>query len=349
MASLGYRTFKQMQDEVVRNVQDSSTAGLAKIKDCIRRAYDTVCAEHEWAELQSQDTPQLRKRDEADIATIEASEARFPLPAESYKILDISLISPCAVSLERVSPSELAQLAGTKFGTAGGIPRYYALVGRTAQYRSMGGDSILTVKSDNTNANATVRLVYRTSTGLTGNTVDEMVTGADFTAGIATAVAVNGNWGLDSVYVPPSWVGNLTVENATAVEIAHIEGTQGGGTASDEWNYFSRQLARCWPIPTADYSGVITFQRKPRELIDDLDVPEIPISTFLTAKATAQFLRQARRPDEAREFDRDAGISLKSVASSGPQAHARIRPKGSMLSGTGLGHRISRGYYGGNW
>jgi hypothetical protein len=346
MASLGYRTFKQMQDEVSRNVQDSSTAGIAKIKDCIRRAYDTACADHEWTELQSQDNPSLHKRDDLDIRTIEASMAQFPLPAESYKVLDISLFSPHAITMERVSPSELAQLAGTQFGTPGGIPRYYAIVGRTAQYTTMNGNSILTVKSDNTNANATVRLVYRTSTGLTGATVDEMVTGADFTAGVATAATVKGNWGIDSIYVPPNWVGNLTVETSAAKQIVFIEGTQGGGTASDEWNYFSRQIARCWPIPTVDYSGVITFQRKPRELIDDLDVPEIPISTYLTAKASAQFLRQARRPDEAREYDRDALMSLRIVASSGPQAHARIRPKGGMLSGTGI---YRRGSYGGLW
>ena len=340
MASLGYATLSEMQDQIGLKVRDTSTAQRRISKDNMNMRYSEYAREYEWPELVRSDDVGLRDLANTTLTTADSAETFFPGPWDAQEILSLTVYTPTAVCLEEITATRLAAYTGSQRGVAG-LPLYYAEVGKTAQYQQLTIDSVLTFRSSSTGNDSiarTIRVVYSTSTAHLGRTTLEELDGTFGTANfVDTAGTAGAGWPIQEIHIPKDWVGDLTVEDSAGNVIVDIPPIEGGGTASEQWQVLSRPLYKCAPIQNNDYKGTWVWKRLPSALREPTDVPEIPVSDVLVLAACSDYYADAQEPQLSVMYDQKAERALKRISGANRIPRGGAFPRGGNILGmTGI-------------
>lgn len=337
--NLAYRPVSDMIDEVQGVIQNRSLTKKAKIRKALNRYYIDAWAGYDWKNLEEHVELGLRKYDDT-LADLEAAQGYFPLPWNCENVKEVQLYTPSAVPLTEVSMSELARARGSSLNSSG-KPCVWAKAGKTAQYQELAASGTLTCKSSDTGNDSpvdrSVRVRYRSSEGQPGMYFWEDVAG-DFTTGEDLSMPVLAGWNIEAVELPAGWVGDFTIEDASANELVKVYSGEAPVTeANNSYRHWSRILGRVEPVPDVDYKAVVTYDRVPRGLLEDKDVPEIPVCGYLVDMAIARLLREDGRADEAPAFERSAEISLRRTNRATPDKGQGVIPRGrNVLWASGL-------------
>lgn len=339
MTSLGWQTFSDMVSEVGRIVGDSGTGRRRPIKDAMMRAYDSIAAAVEWPQLVAYDDSGLRTLGVTSVASLEAGEPEAPAPFYAGKIRAIQIQGSGSSPIEIVQPGMLAELAASQ-ATLSTRPRYAAQIGITAQTLRLSAAGQLSVFSPDTAGNdnsLTVVVEYRTSTAPMGHEATAKVTGTFSTgaalSGVATAAA---GYPVSKVLVPSGWAGGLQIRDGSSNQIVDADAVILPATTTlAEPRVIQRPLYRFWPTPDQDYGLTWTWWRRPRRLVDDLDTPEIPVSSYLIAATSAAILYQMDKSREAMLQEQVADRVARSLLRQNNRGPIHVIPRmGNFALGT---------------
>jgi len=337
--NLAYRNVGDMTDEVQGVIQNRSLTKKDKIHKAFNRFYQDAWSAYDWRQLETHVELGLRKYDDT-LADLEAAQGHFPLPFNCEIVKQIQLYDPTAGPLAERSMAEIAKARGSKLGQQG-RPCFWTQVGTTAQYRELSATGTCTALSSDSGNDSpverVVRVKYVSSEGQAGMSFWEDLAG-DFTTGIALSLPVLAGWNIQSVELPAGWVGDFTIEDGSGNELVKVQsGEAPVTTANNHYRRWARILGRVEPTPDADYKAVITYDRVPLGLMEDLDSPEIPVCGYLVDMAIARLLREDGRADEAPAFERTAEITLRRAAKASPDKNRGAIPRGrNILWATGI-------------
>ena len=331
---VGQKNLDQMLKDVLVRLQHAYGSNPT-IETTIKMVLNDKLAEYasayDWPQLNRTDELGFRSGDTSTLFSFEAGEINAPMPLDTVNIKSLAMFSPSYRFLQMVSASELYARAQASINRTG-HPEYAAFVGQTAQHvREPKDAAILTVKSDvaTTNDLLTVRVHYRPRSYQFGIVPWEDVTG-DFNTGIALSKAVGVGWPVEAVDLPADWVGNLTIEDDSAVPVVIVQvdprEVPGTSSANANWRAVQRPLLRLWPTPSADSKVSISYVIDHPPLTENEDRPLIPVAQVLVEATTASMFRRARKHEIARHHDLMAEKILSRIVSAQQQHKKVIRP-----------------------
>jgi len=339
MSSLGWTTLSDMISEVGRIVGDSGTGRRKPIQDALRRAYDSVAAAVEWPQLVAWDESGVRTAGTATVASLEAGEPEAPAPFSFGKLRSITIQGRQGGSIEIVQPGLLADMAGSQL-TVQGQPRYAAQIGVTAQTLRLAASGPLTAYASGSSANdntQTVLVEFRNQIAPTGNQVLARVSGP-FTSGIALSADADAGYPVSKVVLPFGWAGGFQLQDGSGNAIVNVRPILSpDGTALEETRTISKPLYRFWPVPDQDYGLTWTWWRRPRQLVDEDDSPEMPVASYLVSVTAAEILRQMDKTQAAILHERSAESFIRALLRQNNRGPIHVPPRGgNFVSGTGL-------------
>jgi len=338
MTSLGYASFTDILTEVGNFALDTSATRKTVIKAAVNRKLAFAAQQFAWPQLLIADATGLRKGNDTALATFESGESEFPLPFTAGRLHAMHFQVDHTGFIEVVSAAELFERAGSQLNTTG-RPAYVAQVGTTAQIRRLATSGTVRVNSDvATNDNTqTVRVYFRRGSSLTGERTFEDVAGA-FSTNVAISSSVAAGYPIEMVSLPSAWAGTCKILAADDTELVVIPPAEWPTTASNASSQIiSHPLCRCWRVPDADYKMTVIYKREPVRLVEDGDVPEIPVASYLIEAGIAEVLRQRGKSTEARLHDAEAGAQLRAaIAQNSNTRRAQITPaRGNVVASTG--------------
>lgn len=341
MTSLGWQNLSDMISEVGRIVGDSGTGRRRPIKDAIGRAYDAIAAAVEWPQLVAFDDSGVRTLGTTTVASLEAGEAEAPAPFFTGKLRSISLIGHDVPAIEITQPGVMADLAGSQF-TASRRPAYAAQIGVTAQtLRLSTAGTILAFSTDAVTANDATHSVvveYRGSLAPIGHESTINVTGA-FSTGVTISASIQAAAGypISKVTLCNGWKGNFQIRDQSSNHLVSVFSDFLPSTVSHtESRTICKPLYRFWPVPDQDYGLIWTWWRRPRRMTLDGDTPEIPVSSYLVAAASAEILRHMDKLQAANFQDGKAEQFVRLLLRQNNRGPMNVIPKGgNFVSMTG--------------
>jgi hypothetical protein len=339
-SSLGVTTFSETVSEIGELVHDTSTARKTPIKQAINRAYDAIAARFDWPQLIFVDESGQRRLSGTAVSTFEDGEAEVPLPynATDIRSLRLQYQDSTRAPIEVIPAQELYDKIGSKITTTG-RPRKAAIIGTTAQFKRLTADDTPVVSSEvsGNDGVASVRIEYTKANAVFAEPSVTTLTG-NFSAGVAFPNAVLAGYPIRSVTLPSGWKGAFFIKDSSANNITVIRSVQQpSNQANNEVRVASNMLLRLDRVPDTDYACTVIFMRRPRKLVDDNDVPEIPVSTYLVEKVAAEILRQQNKKAIAAHHESEAAAFVGSVMRQhhrGPMVATPMR--GSFTSQSGL-------------
>ena len=339
MASLGLQQLSDMVTQVGNALGDTSTGTQAQIKDMLNRALDHAASLYDWPQLRQHDESGLRNFGDSNLKTLESAEAHAPLPIDTTWVRAIVHQDIDQGQLEQRSPEDLYHLFGSRKDNQG-VPELFAVVGHTAQYAAIGTAGAVTISSNQTNANAVVRVHYRKSGRFIGQSNWEDLTTADWTAGVATNATLATGWEVEKISLPSTWVGSCTAVDNGAKSIIGIQAIEEPpATSNSTYQIISMPLIRVFPVPSKDYACTVIWTRQPLRMTEDEDLPEVPVSEYLVAKAAAYMLEACNRLGEAQQQHVVAGQLLQSKFHqnhTGQKSKSMRVRRGNVLGMTGV-------------
>lgn len=338
---LGYDNLAAIRAQIQRFCYDTGTNSTATLNHAVNDELQTVAARHQWPQLIRVDKSGLRTPSDSNLKTIEAADEFVPLPFTTGRLLSLHHQNSVSgrTELDAKDPEEFSEIAGNRT-TQTGVPQIYRYVGQTAQVRrhAAGSLTLFCTTSGNDNVREVV-VRLRHSTGSMLDTVAKIVVTGTFSSGVSLGVTVGAGYDIESVEIPSGWVGNLRIADSAGTNVVHWMHYEVPVTATTtDRDYLSRQLIEVWPIPSADYPLTVHWQRDPRPLRADEDVPEIPVSGFLTETVAAVLLEQAGRHQDASVRRGRAEHKLEAFRGLHRQDAPRVaRPfGGNVLGATGV-------------
>ena len=333
-----------------RRGKTNSPAFNRAIKQEINNRLVEAAMGHDFEELTRRDAFGLRKLDVAGLASLEQSGVLFPLPWNLARMryvkitTDNTTASPTWFDLIEKSPEEIGNLRGG-LGSVSSRPIHYAIVGRTAQYRSLAANSVLTATADSTAndsavvSNRVVRVYYTRTDSQPGMESYADLEGTFSGAGIALDGTAKAGWPIERIRLPQGWKGTLSIKDASANEIVSLRSQEQPAAAEGAEGEWSRQLALLDRVPDVDYNGIFVWQAMPRELVDDHEMIPVSVAQWLIESVTASIIRtRERNPAAAEPFEREARKML--GLSAGSQKKRENNPQPvfpNILDATGMG------------
>lgn len=256
-----YRTFRDIFTSVSRFSKDSSQTFQTMIKEQIDRVYQDACNRHEWAALRRCETTGLSF----------STTSKF-LYCPNYVGTVLGIIDLTAGFY--VEPSRLEYMAyqgPTIFNTAGKVMTW-ADAGdspRLADF-STSAETLVVTSSSGSDTTQLVRI-----NGIDSNSV--AITELISVNGTSSVTSVNTYADYHSASCDETKVGILTITGNTS---ATVYGRMGPGEKTIRY----KRLRLFMPPSTANSLAMI-YKKSPKRLIEDQDIPEIPVSTYLVEKA----------------------------------------------------------------
>jgi len=302
LADLGTQTLGEMKSEVFALLgKPSSSLMEAKITQALNRAMEWAVKQGDWPTLVRQDEVGLRAPSDADSKTFLAGGAYAPLPWGCRNVQAIFLQNPSLVEVQQMSAAEMARRYSV---TTTGRPVAYAIVGETCQHTEIAASESFTITGDAVNDDvATCRVWYRQQSGHLGEVVSPALTGS-FSSGVSSPSAATSGWPIERITVSALWAGDITLTGVTSgTVLAKLSGPFGTSSSNPMVRVETRPLIRVAPTPDAAYSCTVIWERIPRKLVKNDDVPEIPVSTALVYAAAADLLRVEKRFSQANAME----------------------------------------------
>lgn len=347
--SLQVQTFLSMQTEVGRVVQDTSTIRKASIKDALNRALGIASEMFEWPQLLKADESGVRYLSDTTLTTFMSGDPYAVAPFGCGRIKALVPQVTTWGNIEIISSDALYQRVGSQLNIVG-KPMLAAITGRTVQFipiDTQGVCSVLCTSDANDNI-LTLRFYFRSSAMQPGDATWVDVSGAFSTAAVLpTNDTVAAGYSLEAIGVPVGWAGSIILQDRNNITVGVVAMTEQPDTSVNGTIItLSRPLMRLWPIPDADYAATWIWWRVPLRLTEDSDIPEIPVSAFLVAKASAEIFSQMGKQAPAQLWEGRAATYLK-LATGQNTATKRIQAApymGNLVDQTGSGPRWSARY-----
>lgn len=340
----GYTTFASMISEVGRIVGDSGTGRQTPIKDALRRHYDAIAAAVEWPQLVAFDDSGIRTLGNTSVSSIEAGEVEVPAPFDAGKVRSMQLQGVDGGLLEIIQPGMMAEIAGSQLTTSR-RPCYAAQIGVTAQTLRLESSGSLTAwapDSGQNDNNQTVRMEYRTADAPLGHESLVQINGA-FSAGVAVSGQAAAGYPISKVTLPVGWAGSFEIRDDDDNAIVHIHSDMQPATSTvlSQRRTSCRPLYRVWPVPDTSYGITWTWWRHPRRLQDDLDTPEMPVSSYLIEAAAADILAHMDKLQASQQHQSKADAFVRMLMRQNNRGPIQVIPRGgNFVSATGsdFGH-----------
>lgn len=271
-------TYKQLQDEIGRHIQDTSSGRLTRIKDAINRKYTEIADGFDWPDL---------FRIGINEVTVFANEQDLYMPRH----VDLSKKIVFDSNKELLHNSNPAMFYNRYFDnlTAGGNPFEYTNAGSSPIKRPIiTAEKLDFVSSDAGDTTPVVSVWGMVS----GEELNELVT----LNGTTTVTTVNTfsdvtRIGTETSIIDSSRSGNITITgNTSSTELAVIP------TFEKDSRY---QKIRFNTNPSTGTTLSIVYKKKARKLINDGDPLEIPADIILFELSVADILRSQAKYNQA--------------------------------------------------
>lgn len=275
-------SFREIYTQVGRFVQDTSSGRATKIKDRINARYRIAANRHNWSEL-----------DRRATVTLTAGADTVTMPK------DVDLIY---LILQNATPQVLANESRVNMYRRHGTtitqqdkPLEYADAGTTGARNQPTSASVITVVSSSASDTS---IIVRVQGFVSGELLTEAIT----LTGTTPVAGTNTFTEIVRVSKDDATVGVITfTSNAAAVTNATL------GPREFTAVYRKIQLYR---VPNAADTITILYKMRVPRLVNDEDVPILPIEDYLIHGAYADMLREQRQFSKATTSDRDAEEAL---------------------------------------
>jgi len=271
-------TYKQLQDEIGRHIQDTSSGRLTRIKDAINRKYTEIADGFDW--------PDLWRLEVAEVSTF-ASEQYVFMPRHVDLVKKI--VTDSGKELLHNANPEMHVNRYFDNLTAGGVAFEYTSTGSSPIKRIITTAETLDLISSDVGDTSPVVSIW----GLvSGEELNELVT-LNGTSAVTTSNTFSRitRIGTESSIIDASRAGNITISGTTSsTEYAVIP------TFEKDSRY---QAIRLDSNPNAADTLSIVYKKKVRKLINDGDTLEIPADLILFELATADILRSQAKYNQA--------------------------------------------------
>ena len=248
-------TFKGLRDQVLRLIgEDGDTVPETVVKDLMNQAHMNRVTQHEWP---------FMKWFRHETLSVSSGTSRYVLHQEYGKGINFINTSTGEQLIEVPSRETLdrASQYGDSAGT--GAPREFFLADTQqvkAQPATPATVNIVSSSASDTTAAKAIIIKGETSTG--------DVTTESITPNGVTPVVSSTTWKtILQVTKSATWTGTLTLKDAASVTLLTLYPTEMGRTY--------RVLEFLRP-PDAGATIAYTFFRKPLELVNDYDIPQLP-------------------------------------------------------------------------
>ncbi len=311
MTTLDQLPLSDVVSEVSDLVQDGKSETQAFIKALANQALSLAAKAHDFPQLLKLETIGVQNLADSATKPVLSSSPYFSAPTRATKVVAAWDLGAGGKPLQEMTAGNaIDRWVGAdadNIDSGASRPLYYARVGSTAQYRALISDGKLTVKSSSDqNSSLECRVYFRKAAGILGEEVYEDVTG-DFSAGVEMTVPAEAGWTVTRVIVPPGWKGSVTLEDTGGRIIAAMQNPEEpNATANTRARHLQRNLYRVFPAPSGDIGVGFLCKSTPLRLVDDGDVPEIPVHNFMVWKAASMLMRARRYGTLAREFSNQA-------------------------------------------
>ncbi len=271
-------TYKQLQEEIGRHIQDTSSGRLTRIKDAINRKYTEVADGFDW--------PDLWRVEIGEVTTFSGEQYVF-MPRHVDLVKKIVVDSNNELLFN--SNPEMYFNRNSTFLDNSANPFQYTSHGSSPIKRIISTAETLNLVSSDAGDTSPVVEIW----GLvSGEELNESVT----LNGTTTVTTTNTfsritRIGTESSIIDTSRAGNITISGTTSsTEYAVIP------TFEKDSRY---QAIRLDSSSNANDTLSIVYKKKVRKLINDGDTLEIPADLILFELATADILRSQAKYNQA--------------------------------------------------
>lgn len=341
MTSLSTRRFATLVAETQRIFQDTSSANLrAACKDAINRALDSAASLFDWPQLVEADESGVRILSDSTLPSLLSGDSFMPAPYAAGRLRSLVVQGAHSPPVEIVTPDELYHRAGVQLAFEVGVPRFAAQVGVTAQTRRLASDGALTCYSSSASNDGTktVRVYFQKSSAPLGGRSWADVTGT-FSTGVQLGggATLEAGYPIKSITLPTGWAGTCEIRDGSGTSLVLVPSVEEPSTNTNSLpQTIQRALLKVFPTPDADYPATVIWWRVPLMLTEDEDVPELPIGSFLVARAAADIFGQQGKLAESALWEGRAMTALRSTLQqqSGHKRQQSVPAGGNILAQT---------------
>ena len=282
---LGYMTLDQMVDQVGRMVGDTSSARRTKIKDWINTAYDTCCRRFRW--------PQIFRGSE-DTLTLTANSRWLYIPNKYAERIFFLFPHDLDAPAPGINIEALFYIYTSAFDSTGPVQNYAEAGEVTTQVAFSTTAEKLDLVSSSVSDTAVVCYIR----GLDSSGTDEISESVTLSGAVGVSSA-NTYSDLVQVTCDGTNVGVIAVTGNTSTT-TYLTIAPGERTA----RYIRLRLAY---VPTTADTYSYYYKKRVARLIDDNQVPEIPVSHAIVEYATASQFAQERKWGGAGQYHHALG------------------------------------------
>ncbi len=332
-------TFREIIDAVADEIQDTGVDRERIIKRRINLEYKGVARKHAWQEL-------FTLRESAvQIGTID--EKLLPLPADLEALYYLG-DNVNGVSLHHQSPQRFwSAIMGQKDTIGTGFK--YTNIGSYPQQNVKAANGTILVASDEAaDAGQKVRLVFDSfsQSSFGGLRKEEEVTLTGITP-VASTISMSAGLSLAAMSLDEDTAG-ATVGHIFALDTFPIT------AATEVYGIIepARRAARMsrwiriWPTGLPPGPVVMVYKRIIRKMIDDENIPEIPVDEYLVEKATAGMYRQLKKTTQAGKHDIEAQRFLQDVIDQQIKEQEHTIQSFPIFGSIGMGSQAGREPFG---
>lgn len=337
----GYDRLSVMVDHVLDYCYQQSAAKEARAKERVNRDYQAIAADYDWPQLLRADESGLRDPSDSNLKTFEAGDAEAPLPHNLGRLKSIQLQTSSfgGGQLEGLDMQDFYDRVSDNL-TEAGTPRFYTMIGMTAQTRRIAVAATPTAHSSVTNNNnlKVAHIKFRKALAVRVDQTSKLDLSGTFSTGVSLGYQLPTGYPIERVSLDSGWLGTFRINDGT-VDIVSIQHTEEPPTSTSALvDVISHPLIRVWPVPNVDYAATLMWVRNPLPLTEDEDTPDIPVSNYLVESCIGWMLSQEGRHKDAAPHIASAEALYRSLVKKNRQdASRRMTPRGrNFLGMTGV-------------
>lgn len=302
---IGVYTLGEIKTHVSKFVQDPSTTMLGLIDDWVNGEYQNLIQKSDW--------PQLRAIYTNGLSFVSGSP-RFYCPRDV--LTPLGLHDNTNNRFISAVPLDIAvRWRPSTFDQAGDPLNWSAVEDSGMEQDFHSAAELLSIVSDNAaDTSKTIRIAYKTSAGIRA-TATVMTDPSNGTTPVLTTFSA---LGIIRVSCTDSRAGTITVTGNTSSKVYTKLGAL-ENAAVYKVLYISR-------VPSGANAAVLIYKRAPSKLVNDTDIPEIPVGHYLRVYARANAMQFDGKHQEAEAHFREADGILQSIFDDSKAGGSAVTP-----------------------
>jgi hypothetical protein len=246
-------TFKELRDQVLRIVgEDGDTVTETMVKDLMNQAHMNRVTQHSWP---------FMRWGRTETITVVSGTRDYALHQEFGKGIDFFNSTAGRGMVELPYREEL--LVVEEADDATGSALEFQIAGTQPVKQQLTANSIVKIVSTSAADNTAAVAIIITGEDADGDVVTESITpnGVTAVSGTTTFRTILG------VTKTADTTGTMTLKDASDTALLALAPTENGKTY---------RVLRLMRTPDGGYTLKYRFQMKPRELVNDFDIPQLP-------------------------------------------------------------------------